>query len=174
MSRTKGSKNRQNRNNQSGTRPAKAKVQSVKVDEQISANEALDVINEIVSEPAKPTIPTPERSEAPEKPEVPERFELDQIQEQAKEEKDVSEIAKVEIKEPEYLDKFWFGNVFVPGVGTVNGRVRTDHFEQFKNRFESGQARLPKADRLKLNIDYWVRDNDELDKKLKEGKKVKT
>lgn len=75
-----------------------------------------------------------------------------------------------EIKEPQFLDKFWFGNVFIPGVGVVSGRVRDDHFEIFKKKFESGQSKLPKADRLTLNINYWVRDNDELEKKLQEGK----
>lgn len=168
MSRTKGSKNRQNRSNQAGNHPAKAP--------------AVKVIEQKVKEPDVKVIEVAEKATEAQKP-------IQIIEDIIDTKVDDSTDAKAplkaadsatgpeatetieEIKEPQFLDKFWFGNVFIPGVGVVSGRVRDDHYAIFLKKFESGQSKLPKADRLTLNINYWVRDTDELDKKLQEGKK---
>lgn len=162
MTRTKGSKNRQNRSNQKSLHPAKEKAEA----DALAAKEAEEVKAKKEAEEIEVKKIADEAAEKV-------KAELQQLKDEEAEQIETKETVeeKDEIKEPQFLDKFWFGNVFVPGVGTVNGRVRDDHFEIFKKKFESGQSKLPKADRLTLNIDYWVRDNDELDKKLQEGKK---
>lgn len=72
-------------------------------------------------------------------------------------------------------DKFWFGTVFIRGVGKVSGSVREDHYEKFIENFKRGQQEsdLPEQDQQELDIDYWIRDVDELEEKKKREKKKK-
>ena len=171
MSRTKGSKNRQKRGSQTN-HPAKvqapqAEVQAPQAEaiEQTTASRKTEELKAVkVDKPVE--VPKPFETVKPYEEKTPEPLKPANVSTGPEATETVQEI-----KEPQFLNKFWFGNVFVPGVGTVNGRVRDDHYAIFIKKFESGQSKLPKADRLTLNINYWVRDNDELDKKLQEGKK---
>ena len=65
--------------------------------------------------------------------------------------------------------KYWFGNIFIRGVGVVNGEVREDHLAKFKAQFKAGCAasELPDRDIPKLDLDYYIRDKDYLVKEKK-------
>lgn len=82
---------------------------------------------------------------------------------------------KVE-KKIEFIEgKFWFGNIHIHGVGVVNGQVRSDHLEKFRDQHKklSQRSGLPVEDQPPLREDYWIRNVDELELKKKRDRKPK-
>jgi hypothetical protein len=77
-------------------------------------------------------------------------------------------------KNSEYTNKFWRGNVFIKGVGVVNGAVRNDHLEKFKAEQKriKIQSKLSDQDQPEFNIDDWVKDVDELELKRQRDRKA--
>jgi len=77
-------------------------------------------------------------------------------------------------KDSEFTDKFWRGNVFIKGVGVVNGPVRNDHLEKFKAEMKRIKlaSKLSEQDQPDFDIGKWVKDVDELELKKRRDKKA--
>ena len=77
-------------------------------------------------------------------------------------------------KDSEYIEKFWRGNVFIKGIGVVNGKVRNDHLEKFKSeqRRIKALSKLAEQDQPTFNIDDWIKDTDLLEEKRQKDRKA--